>query len=108
MCYTVLIVLHSPCVVHYCATHLFVSLWYSAPFLPLPFTASHCVLLLLCSHDGDDKKRPVIVHRAILGSVERMIAILTENYGGKWFAALIAAIVFFFSGFFNMQICVSG
>lgn len=38
-----------------------------------------------CSHDGDDKKRPVIIHRAILGSVERMIAILTENYGGKWF-----------------------
>lgn len=36
------------------------------------------------SHDGDDKKRPVIIHRAILGSVERMIAILTENYGGKW------------------------
>lgn len=37
------------------------------------------------SHDGDDKKRPVIIHRAILGSVERMIAILTENYGGKWY-----------------------
>ncbi|XP_063268622.1 threonine--tRNA ligase 2, cytoplasmic isoform X2 [Prinia subflava] len=33
--------------------------------------------------DGDDKKRPVIIHRAILGSVERMIAILAENYGGK-------------------------
>uniref|UniRef100_A0A4W5N6P8 threonine--tRNA ligase n=1 Tax=Hucho hucho TaxID=62062 RepID=A0A4W5N6P8_9TELE len=27
---------------------------------------------------------PVIIHRAILGSVERMIAILTENYAGKW------------------------
>lgn len=35
-------------------------------------------------HDGDDKNRPVIIHRAILGSVERMIAILTENFGGKW------------------------
>uniref|UniRef100_A0A672IF83 threonine--tRNA ligase n=1 Tax=Salarias fasciatus TaxID=181472 RepID=A0A672IF83_SALFA len=33
--------------------------------------------------DGDDKGRPVIIHRAILGSVERMIAILTENYAGK-------------------------
>ncbi len=30
------------------------------------------------------KERPVIVHRAILGSVERMIAILTESFGGKW------------------------
>ncbi|EEB06197.1 cytoplasmic threonine-tRNA ligase Trs1 [Schizosaccharomyces japonicus yFS275] len=28
--------------------------------------------------------RPVMIHRAILGSVERMIAILTEHYGGKW------------------------
>ncbi|OAA65003.1 threonine-tRNA ligase [Cordyceps fumosorosea ARSEF 2679] len=28
--------------------------------------------------------RPVMVHRAILGSVERMFAILTEHFGGKW------------------------
>lgn len=34
--------------------------------------------------EGDEKKHPVIIHRAILGSLERMIAILTENYGGKW------------------------
>ncbi|KAG8440406.1 hypothetical protein GDO86_006238 [Hymenochirus boettgeri] len=40
--------------------------------------------LTYVSKDGDDKKRPVIIHRAILGSVERMIAILCENYGGKW------------------------
>ncbi|ESN97826.1 hypothetical protein HELRODRAFT_85090, partial [Helobdella robusta] len=31
-----------------------------------------------------EKKRPVIIHRAILGSVERMIAILCENFAGKW------------------------
>ncbi|XP_038077791.1 threonine--tRNA ligase 1, cytoplasmic-like isoform X2 [Patiria miniata] len=30
------------------------------------------------------EKRPVMIHRAILGSVERMIAVLTESYGGKW------------------------
>jgi len=29
-------------------------------------------------------QRPVMIHRAILGSVERMIAVLTENFGGKW------------------------
>ncbi|VDP92648.1 unnamed protein product [Echinostoma caproni] len=29
-------------------------------------------------------RRPVIIHRAILGSVERIMAILTESYGGKW------------------------
>ncbi|XP_076046802.1 threonine--tRNA ligase isoform X2 [Oratosquilla oratoria] len=34
--------------------------------------------------ETNEKKRPVIIHRAILGSVERMIAILTESYGGKW------------------------
>jgi threonyl-tRNA synthetase len=30
------------------------------------------------------KFRPVIIHRAILGSVERMMAILTESFGGRW------------------------
>uniref|UniRef100_A0A8C5H8C3 threonine--tRNA ligase n=1 Tax=Gouania willdenowi TaxID=441366 RepID=A0A8C5H8C3_GOUWI len=40
--------------------------------------------LTFMGKDGDDKARPVIIHRAILGSVERMVAILTENYAGKW------------------------
>ncbi|CAM9180076.1 unnamed protein product [Ascophyllum nodosum] len=34
--------------------------------------------------DTSEMKRPVMVHRAMLGSVERMIAVLTEHYGGKW------------------------
>ncbi|XP_072423879.1 threonine--tRNA ligase 1, cytoplasmic-like isoform X2 [Chiloscyllium punctatum] len=34
--------------------------------------------------DGRVKASPVLIHRAILGSVERMIAILSENYAGKW------------------------
>jgi threonyl-tRNA synthetase len=29
-------------------------------------------------------QRPVMVHRAMLGSVERMAAVLTEHWGGKW------------------------
>eukprot|EP00505_MAST-04D_sp_SCG-Rhode-Island_P004505 Stramenopile-MAST_4_protein_4505 len=29
-------------------------------------------------------ERPVMVHRAMLGSVERMFAILTEHFAGKW------------------------
>jgi threonyl-tRNA synthetase len=29
-------------------------------------------------------KRPVIIHRAILGSVERFMAILIEHLAGKW------------------------
>jgi len=31
-----------------------------------------------------EKQFPVMIHRAILGSVERMIAVLTESCGGKW------------------------
>ncbi|KAH3684049.1 hypothetical protein WICPIJ_004987 [Wickerhamomyces pijperi] len=31
-----------------------------------------------------DIDRPVMIHRAILGSVERMTAILTEHFAGKW------------------------
>ncbi|XP_052017219.1 threonine--tRNA ligase 2, cytoplasmic isoform X1 [Apodemus sylvaticus] len=46
--------------------------------LPIRFNLTYV------SKDGDDKNRPVIIHRAILGSVERMVAILSENYGGKW------------------------
>lgn len=33
--------------------------------------------------DGETH-RPVMVHRAVLGSLERMIAILAENFGGRW------------------------
>lgn len=33
---------------------------------------------------GHEFQRPVIIHRAILGSVERMMAILTEQFVGKW------------------------
>uniref|UniRef100_A0A8D0L145 threonine--tRNA ligase n=1 Tax=Sphenodon punctatus TaxID=8508 RepID=A0A8D0L145_SPHPU len=39
---------------------------------------------ILCSKDGSISERPVMIHRAVLGSVERMTAILAENYGGKW------------------------
>ncbi|KAF9904484.1 hypothetical protein EC991_002644 [Linnemannia zychae] len=31
-----------------------------------------------------EKQSPVIVHRAVLGSVERMMAILIEHTGGRW------------------------
>jgi len=35
--------------------------------------------------DNDESfQRPVMVHRAMLGSVERMAAVLTEHWGGKW------------------------
>ncbi|KAJ1730819.1 threonyl-tRNA synthetase [Coemansia biformis] len=34
--------------------------------------------------ESNEYQRPVIIHRAVLGSLERMIAILTENFAGKW------------------------
>lgn len=34
--------------------------------------------------DTGEKRRPVIVHRAILGSLERFIAIITENFAGRF------------------------
>lgn len=37
------------------------------------------------SAEDGTKKHPVIVHRAIFGSIERFIAIVTENFAGKWF-----------------------
>ena len=45
--------------------------------LPLRFKLSYA------TEDGPAGV-PVIVHRAILGSVERMFAILTEHFAGKW------------------------
>ncbi|KAI5475030.1 threonyl-trna synthetase [Pseudohyphozyma bogoriensis] len=34
--------------------------------------------------DEDKRVKPVMIHRAILGSVERFVAILTEHFAGKW------------------------
>jgi len=34
--------------------------------------------------EASSEERPVMVHRAVLGSVERMMAILIEHYAGKW------------------------
>jgi threonyl-tRNA synthetase len=45
--------------------------------------------------DGE-KHRPVMIHRAILGSLERFIGILTEHYGGDfplWLAPLQAKVI---------------
>jgi len=36
------------------------------------------------TEEGKQFARPVLVHRAMLGSVERMFAVLCEHWGGKW------------------------
>ncbi|XP_044305161.1 threonine--tRNA ligase, mitochondrial isoform X2 [Varanus komodoensis] len=40
--------------------------------------------LSFTSKGGGAPERPVMIHRAVLGSVERMLAVLAENYGGRW------------------------
>ena len=45
--------------------------------LPLRFDLEY-------TNSDSTKSRPVIIHRAILGSLERMMGILIEHYGGKW------------------------
>jgi threonyl-tRNA synthetase len=39
--------------------------------------------------ENGDFKRPVMIHRAILGSLERFMAIITESTGGKWYVYLL-------------------
>ena len=34
--------------------------------------------------DEKSMPRPVMIHRAILGSLERFVAIITEHFAGKW------------------------
>ncbi|WVZ59396.1 hypothetical protein U9M48_009542 [Paspalum notatum var. saurae] len=46
--------------------------------LPLRFKLTYS------AEDEAKLERPVMLHRAILGSVERMFAILLEHYNGKW------------------------
>ena len=51
----------------------------SMPCFPLQYRAQ------TAGGDGEETfQRPVMVHRAMLGSVERMAAVLTEHWGGKW------------------------
>jgi len=45
---------------------------------------------------GGEKKRPVMIHRAIFGSLERFIGILIEHYAGKfpaWLAPVQAVVL---------------
>nr|WP_295972123.1 threonine--tRNA ligase [uncultured Bacillus sp.] len=51
-----------------------------------------------CTYVGEDNQlyRPILIHRAIFGSVERFIAILLEHFGGDfplWLSPVQAAII---------------
>lgn len=47
-------------------------------------------------HSGGEKKRPVMLHRAIIGTFERFMGILIEEYAGKfplWLAPVQVAVI---------------
>ncbi|KAK1697091.1 hypothetical protein QYE76_013788 [Lolium multiflorum] len=50
--------------------------------IQLDFQLPICFDLTYSTEEGTEK--PVMIHRAILGSFERMFAILLEHYNGKW------------------------
>ena len=37
--------------------------------------------------ENNEKKRPVVIHRAVLGSLDRFLAILIEHFGGAFLMA---------------------
>ena len=51
--------------------------------IQLDFNLPERFKLKYTNEDGTDD-RPIMIHRAIYGSIERMFAILTEHYKGKW------------------------
>ncbi|KAL6541788.1 hypothetical protein OROGR_011274 [Orobanche gracilis] len=52
--------------------------------LQLDFQLPECFKLSYSAEDETKTERPVMIHRAVLGSVERLFAILVEHYKGKW------------------------
>ena len=46
--------------------------------------------------EDNDRRTPVMIHRAILGSIERFIGIITEEYAGffpAWLAPVQAVVM---------------
>ncbi|CAL9735774.1 hypothetical protein MOSE0_I04104 [Monosporozyma servazzii] len=61
--------------------------WFQCATIQLDFQLPNRFELEYKAKDNegaDNYERPVMIHRAILGSVERMTAILTEHFAGKW------------------------
>ena len=56
--------------------------WWQCSTIQVDFALPERFGLEYVESDGS-KKRPVMIHRAILGSVERFMAIIIENFAGK-------------------------
>lgn len=63
--------------------------------IQVDFAMSEAFRLFYVARDGE-KKTPVMIHRTVLGSIERFIGILLEHYGGVlplWLAPVQVAIL---------------
>ncbi len=58
--------------------------WHQCATIQLDFQLPQRFELEYRAKDEEAYVKPVMIHRAILGSVERMTAILTEHCAGKW------------------------
>jgi threonyl-tRNA synthetase len=62
--------------------------WHQCATIQLDFQLPHRFALKYRGEkqqeEGSEPLRPVIIHRAVLGSLERFIAVITEHFGGKW------------------------
>jgi threonyl-tRNA synthetase len=62
--------------------------WHQCATIQLDFQLPHRFALKYRGEkqqeEGAEPLRPVIIHRAVLGSLERFIAVITEHFGGKW------------------------
>lgn len=69
--------------------------WWQCGTIQVDFNLPERFGLEYTDRDGT-KKRPVMVHRALLGSVERFMAILIENFAGRlptWLSPIQVAVV---------------
>ena len=57
--------------------------WWQCATIQLDFQMPERFDLRYMGEDGTDNHRPVMIHRAIYGSLERFMGILIENYAGK-------------------------
>ena len=55
------------------------------------------------NRDDDSRDNPVIIHRAIFGSLERFMAILIEHTGGKWYVFVFPLLFLSFSPFSGLH-----
>lgn len=69
--------------------------WWQCSTIQVDFALPERFDLTYVDRDGS-KKRPVMIHRALLGSIERFMAIILENFSGRlptWISPIQARVI---------------